>query len=417
METLIHATNLASALGLGLLVGFERERKKGEGADRRFAGLRTFALTSLLGYVGLLLGGPLLLSALTLALAMLASMAYFKRRSEDPGMTTGVALLLVLLLGALCNSKAGLAVALAVILTLLLNFRQSLHRFALNQLSETEVKDGLILATAALVIMPLVPNAFIGPYQAINPRSICLLTVLIMGVSALGHVAIRVLGARYGLSLAAIASGFVSSTATIAAMGSRARQQPELMQQAATAAILSNLATTILLSLVLSAISPATLVRLWLPFLLGSAVTLSYTLRLVNSTDTQIGQPINVGHAFNLKLTLMVATGISSLFFVTSALQARFGISGLFAASMLGGLADVHSASASVAALVKSGQLLAESARWPILAAFGTNTLSKCVMAWSSGGAAFARQVVPAQLLILLALWAGTLIQGWLIPG
>ncbi|MEF9673558.1 MgtC/SapB family protein [Pseudomonas sp. PCH446] len=89
METLIHATNLASALGLGLLVGFERERKKGEGADRRFAGLRTFALTSLLGYVGLLLGGPLLLSALTLALAMLASMAYFKRRSEDPGMTTG----------------------------------------------------------------------------------------------------------------------------------------------------------------------------------------------------------------------------------------------------------------------------------------------------------------------------------------
>jgi len=302
-----------------------------------------------------------------------------------------------------------------VILTLLLNFRQSLHRFALNQLSETEVKDGLILATAALVIMPLVPDAFIGPYQAINPRSICLLTVLMMGVSALGHVAIRVLGVRYGLSLAAIASGFVSSTATIAAMGSRTHQQPELMQQAATAAILSNLATTILLSLVLSAISPATLARLWLPFLLGSAVTLSYALRLKRHTD--IGQPISAGHAFNLKLTLMVAAGISSLFLVTSALQARFGTSGLFVASMLGGLADVHSASASVAALVKSGQLLAESARLPILAALGSNTLSKCVVAWSSGGPPFARQVVPAQLLILLALWTGAFIQGWLIPG
>ncbi|MGA8135857.1 MULTISPECIES: DUF4010 domain-containing protein [Pseudomonas] len=417
METITHATNLASALGLGLLVGFERERKKGEGANRHFAGLRTFALTSLLGYVGLLLGGPMLLSTLTVALAMLAGVAYFKRRSQNPGMTTGVALLLVLLLGALCNSEAVLAVALAVILTVLLNFRQSLHRFALNQLSETEVKDGLILATAALVIMPLVPDAFIGPYQAINPRSICLLTVLIMGVSALGHIAIRVLGVRNGLSLAGFASGFVSSVATIAAMGNRARQQPGLLPQAASAAILSNLATLILLGLVLGAISPATLVQLSLPLMLGSAVAASYALRLMKRPPADTSPPINIGHAFNLKLTLMVAAGISSLFLVTSAMQARFGLSGLFTASILGGLADAHATSASVAALVKSGQLSAENARLPILAILASNTLSKCVMAWSSGGGAFARRVVPALLLILLALAAGAFIQGRLIPG
>ena len=113
----------------------------------------------------------------------------------------------------------------------------------------------------------------------------------------------------------------------------------------------------------------------------------------------------------------MVAVGISSLFFLTGAMQAHFGARGLLAASILGGLADVHSASASVAALVKSGQLPVERARLPILAILGSNTLSKCVTAWSSGGNAFAGRVVPAQLLILLAFWAGALMQGWLIPG
>ena len=40
---------LASALGCGLLVGVERERRKGEGPFRSLAGVRSFALASLAG--------------------------------------------------------------------------------------------------------------------------------------------------------------------------------------------------------------------------------------------------------------------------------------------------------------------------------------------------------------------------------
>ncbi|NWB29820.1 MgtC/SapB family protein [Pseudomonas gingeri] len=417
MDTFIHVTELASALGLGLLVGLERERKKGEGADRRFAGLRTFTLTALLGYVSMLLGGVTLLAAMTLAVALLASTAYIKRRGQDPGVTTGVALLLVLLLGGLCNSEAPLAVALAVILTLFLNYRQSLHRFALNQLSETEIRDGLTLATAALVIMPLVPNEYIGPYQAVNPRSICLFTVLIMAMGALGHIAVRVLGVRYGLTVTAVATGFVSGTATIATLGGRVRQQAEIARPAANAAILSNLATLIQLSVILAAISPAALSRLWLALLMTTLVILLFALAPMIRESGTIEGTLKIGHAFNLKMALLVALGISALFFMTSLMRVWFGVSGLYVASLLGGLADVHAASASVAAQVKSGQLAAVGASLPILLAFSTNTLSKCVLAWSSGGMRFARRVIPAQILILLSLWVGTWLQDWLLPG
>jgi uncharacterized membrane protein (DUF4010 family) len=86
-----------------------------------------------------------------------------------------------------------LAITFGVVLSLLLTYRQSLHRFVRTQLSEHEIRDGLILATAALVIIPLVPDRFIGPFAAINLR-----TVLIMTVGTAGHVAIRLVGTRYG---------------------------------------------------------------------------------------------------------------------------------------------------------------------------------------------------------------------------
>lgn len=100
--------------------------------------------------------------------------------------------------GGLCSHAPALAITFGVVLSLLLTYRQSLHRFVRTQLSEHEIRDGLILAIAALVIMPLVimplvPDRFIGPFAAIN-----LHTVLIMMVGTAGDVAMRLVGTRYG---------------------------------------------------------------------------------------------------------------------------------------------------------------------------------------------------------------------------
>ncbi|SDA46440.1 hypothetical protein SAMN03159443_00701 [Pseudomonas sp. NFACC15-1] len=42
-------------------------------------------------------------------------------------------------------------------------------------------------AAAALVVLPLAPDRFLGPYDAINLRNLCTLTVMLMAVGALGQ--------------------------------------------------------------------------------------------------------------------------------------------------------------------------------------------------------------------------------------
>jgi MgtC family len=105
MQILQHpATPLAVALGIGLLIGAERERRKGEGRGREAAGIRTFAITALLGAACMEIANPLLLSVVTAGLLGLTALAYFRSTGDDPGLTTEVALIMTLILGALACS-------------------------------------------------------------------------------------------------------------------------------------------------------------------------------------------------------------------------------------------------------------------------------------------------------------------------
>ncbi|MBC9251445.1 hypothetical protein A9179_14330 [Pseudomonas alcaligenes] len=410
MSDLPQLLGAAAALGIGLLVGLERERRKGEGSDRDFAGLRTFAATALLGYVGLALGGVPLLAAIALCLVVLVAIAYWRSTRADPGLTTEIALLLVLLLGALCVSAAELAVTLGVVLSLLLTYRQWLHHLVREQLSEREFRDGLILATLGLVILPLMPDRFLGPFSAFNPRTLCLLVLLIMAIGAAGHIAVRLLGPRYGLPLAGLAGGFVSSTATVASMGARSRQQPGSLYAAAAAAMLSNLATMMQMGLVLAAVSWPSLQSMLPSLGLGGGLILAYALLLsVRANQAKAAGSALSGDAaaFDLKAALLLAAGIALIGLLSAALLSWLGQQGLLLAVTLGGLADAHAAAASAASLVASGQLSASAAQIAILAALTSNTCSKCVVAWASGGTRFALLMLPGLLLVLLALWGG----------
>ncbi len=221
---------LVVALGIGLLVGIERERGKGRGPGRAAAGLRTFALVALLGAVAELVGtAGLVVSGAFVALAALAG--YRVTRARDPGLTTEVALVLVFLLGVLAMRQAGLAAGLGVAMALLLAAKSRLHRFVRNTLSERELHDALLLCAGAAIVLPVLPDRAIDPWQALNPRQLWRLALIVMALNAAGHVALRALGPRRGLPLAGLAGGFVSSTATIAAMGARARSHPAQLRE------------------------------------------------------------------------------------------------------------------------------------------------------------------------------------------
>src|SRR5215467_13831880 len=237
--------NLIVALGIGLLIGVERERRKGEGPSRSSAGIRTFTVTSLAGATSLIVGGEVLLATTTAGVAMLATAAYWRGLGDDPGLTTEVALILTVILGAFSMQQPSLAGGLAVVVAVVLAARSPLHRFVSSVLTNEELEDALIFAGATLVVLPLVPDRPMGPYGALNPHSIWILVILIMAIGGAGYIAIRTVGARYGLPVAGFASGFVSSTATIGAMGARAARTREVLEAAAAGAVLSTVATIV----------------------------------------------------------------------------------------------------------------------------------------------------------------------------
>lgn len=403
---------LGIALGIGLLIGIERERRKGRGSVRAEAGMRTFAVVALLGAVTVLLGGELLLAVAICGVAVLAAIGYHRGLKDDPGMTTEIALILTLLLGALAMHQPPLAAALGAGVAILLAARSRMHHFARRVLTEREFNDALVLAAATLVVLPLIPDRHIGPFEAINPHTTWAIVVLMLGIGAAGHIALRALGPRFGLAIAGFASGFVSSTATIGSMGTRARNHPQLLRAAASGAVLSNVATIVLLAVVLAATSLGTLRALALPLACSGAVAVAYGALLMLRNTQQPETQHDPGRAFSFTTALLFALTITAVVFVSAAIVAWLGAGGLVPAAAVTGFADAHSTAISVGSLVTAGKISVGEGTLPILLGLTTNTVTKVVIAVTNGGSRYAMQVVPGLLLTIAAAWLG-----WLLPG
>jgi uncharacterized membrane protein (DUF4010 family) len=403
--------NLVAALGIGLLIGAERERRKGGGPARAPAGIRTFTISSLAGAASVMVGGAGMLAVTVTGVAALTAIAYLRSRSDDPGLTTEIALILTALLGGLAMLQPALAAGMAVGLAALLAARTPLHHFVRSVLTESEVNDALIFAGATLVVLPLLPNEALGPYDALNPRSIWIVVILVMAISAAGYILVRILGARFGLPIAGLASGFISSAATIGAMGARVRKTPDVISAAVAGAALSTVATVIQMCLVLAATSMITLRALSIPLICAGIAAVAYgaafTARALRERGEAEAQP---GHAFSLPVALVFALTLSAVLVASAALREWFGESGAIVAAAAAGFVDTHSAAIAIAALVASGKMTTADAVFPILAAFSTNTISKIVFAWSGGGRAYALRLVPGLVLVAAAAWAGALL-------
>jgi uncharacterized membrane protein (DUF4010 family) len=400
------ALGFATALGIGLLIGAERERRKGQGVSRSPAGIRTFAITSLLGSLSFEVGGHLLLGVVALAVAGLMGVAYFRSPTRDPGLTTEIALLLTLLLGAIAVRQPALASALAVIQAILLASRSRLHRFVRSVLTEAELSDALILAAAVLVVLPLMPDRYIGSFRAINPRMIWRIVVLMISISASGYILVRLVGVRLGLPIAGFFSGFFSSTATIASMGSRAQEQPTLSRPAVAGAVLSTVATIVELAAVLGATSRPVLIRLAIPLIAMGIVACIYAAFFAFKSiryDAQSSVPS--GSALSLKAGLLFALIFTAVLLVSAALNSWLGKAGVILASTVTGFADAHASAFSVASLVAAGKANVQDAILPCLAGLTTNTLTKAVLAITSGGRHFALQVLPGLGLVIVSGW------------
>lgn len=399
--------NLAVSLGVGLLVGTERERSKGLDPDRSLAGIRTFTIASLLGAVSTIVNFWLLVVSV-ICVTVFAAIAYVVRVDKHPGLTTEIMLVFTVILGGLAITAPSLSASLGVTAAILLAAKEPIHGFVRGAVTKEELNDFLILAAATLIVLPLVPNEFVGPFSAINPRNLWLIVILVMFISALGHLALRLLGGRIGLPIVGLVSGFISSIATVGAMGERAKETPALMESAVAGALLSSLSTILQLALLLAAIHHPTLQAMMMPLIFGGVSVALYglimTLNSYHKNGAEMSKPTR---SFSVKTALILAAVIAVVLIASAALSAWFGQAGLVVASAVAGLADVHASTISVASLAVAGKLSPANAVIPILVAFSVNAISKAVAAVVSGGKEFASQVIPGLIIQVSATWLG----------
>ena len=219
----------------------------------------------------------------------------------------------------------------------------------------------------------------------------------------------------FGLAIAGLASGFVSSIATIGAMGTRATAAPAVLGAAVAGAVLSTAATIVQMCAVLAATSMTVLRELSIPLFCAGLAAASYgalfTIKALRGTKGSNSQP---GRAFSFSSAIILAATLSAILVVSAALRENFGEIGVIVGAALAGFADTHSAAVSIASLVASGKMSPADAISPILAALSTNTASKIIVAWTSGGRSYALRLIPGLILVISAAWAGAYAPGLL---
>ena len=239
---------IALALGIGLVVGLEREWA------HKQVGARTFAITTLLGTLTALLARELLIAALVAVVLLVALLNVHSLLNEQSlEMTTSAALLLMVVLGALIGEEHYFTAAAATILvTMLLAWKIELTRFADALLSQ-EIRSALLLGLMSFVIYPLLPDRFVDPWRLINPRQAWVTVVVIAGIGFLNYVLLR-LYSMQGLYYAALLGGLVNSTAAVVELSAALKGVESRSTNRAVAVILLTNVAMFLRNLIILAI-------------------------------------------------------------------------------------------------------------------------------------------------------------------
>jgi uncharacterized membrane protein (DUF4010 family) len=393
------AAGLAQSLLIGLLLGLERERARSAEEAEGFAGIRTFPLFTLGGFLAAVLAGhaPLALPALLVAVAALA-VAFQVVGPAGKGATTEMAAILAVLLGATAGfGRGSLAAAVAVVATLLLTLKAPLHRLA-RAVSEDEILAILKFGVVALIVLPLLPNRGLGPYQAVNPRDVGFMVVLLTAVSLIGYLLVRFFGEGKGFALAGLLGGLASSTAVALSFSRKARETPALARPLAAGIVVASTvlyARGALVLLVLDApLGRHLLPRLGALFAVGLALSLMLLRRA--SAPREAGPALSLGNPVELGHAVVLAALFGVVLLIARVAQAELGTAGLWSVGAVGGLVDVDSVAVAAARLRQQDVVGVPAAAGAFLLATVSNLVFKGGVTVLAGGGPLAREVLPA---------------------
>ena len=419
-------SRFAVALGIGLLVGLERGwRTREAAAGSRTAGIRTFAISGLLGgVVGALalaaggatsVGGGVVLGFGLAAYAGAFTVFCLEENRADKtfSATTAIAATLTFALGAYALvGDMRVAAAAAVAATAILALREDLHGWV-KALTWPELRSGLVLAAMSFIAQPLVPDDPIGPYGGVNPREVWLIAIVLAGVSFLGYAAVKYFGERHGVLLAAAAGGLVSSTAVTLANARRAGAGEGVPQLLAAGVALATAVSFLRVLAIVAVLKAELLLLLGPPLAAATLVAGGLALFWVYWKPDKGGEQtaVRLRNPFDFWSVIGFALTMGMIILAGRFLNEAFGSAGAIVGATVLGLFDVDAVTVSMAQLVPQplgllGGTLA------ILAAVASNTLSKLVIGGIVGRGWFAAYiaVMSAACAVagLLALWLAT---------
>lgn len=405
---------LAISAGLGLLLGLERERQ-----GSSLAGIRTFPFIAIFGTVcaqlAQVFGGWMLAAGLVAlaAIIILANFIKMQAGDRDPGTTTELAMLIVYGLGALLvvgNTPVTLVLGGAIVV--LLHLKEPLHKFA-RAVGERDMRAIMQFVLISLVILPVLPNQYFGPYGVWNPFKLWLMVVLIVGISLCGYVAYKLLGARAGSLLGGVIGGVVSSTATTVSFARRAAGEEKLAALAACVIMMASCIAVTRTIVEVAAMAPAQFRDIAMPLgvLLLVCLLIAGALFLFSSPASHSRMPAPKNPA-ELKSALFFAGLYAVVLLAVAAGKEHFGARGLYLIAAISGLTDTDAITLSTAQLAASKEIDVRTAWHSIVIATMANFVFKFGVVAVLAPRALARRVGVAFLGALAG--AGLLL--WLWP-
>jgi uncharacterized membrane protein (DUF4010 family) len=406
----------AIALGLGLLVGLQREWDQ-----HPIAGIRTFTLITLLGAISALLardfGGWIVAAALLGLAGLLITgnwMLENERRDVPSGQTTETAALVMFGVGAMLVVGHTIpAVVLGSATAVLLHLKDRMETFV-GSLSTADARAIFQFALIAMVILPLLPNETYGPYDVLNPFKIWLMVVLIVGIGLSAYVMYRIVGVRAGTIVGGILGGLISSTATTVSYARQTKDDPKAIGTASLVIVIASTIVLIRVGIEVAAVARNLLPSMVAPFsaifILMAAISVWLYFRM------QQGETEAPEHSNPSQLRPAIVFGLlyALILLLVAFVNDRFGDNAIYAAAIISGLTDVDALTLSVAELFHQERLSADTSWRAILLATLSNLAFKAGVAGMLGGAqlfrivGFAFGVTIAAGLGIIFLWPGT---------
>ncbi|MCK6601217.1 MAG: MgtC/SapB family protein [Bacteroidetes bacterium] len=383
--------DLAVVLGIGLLIGLEREVSHPQTSEHGlFAGVRTFPLVALFGYLSSLISetaGIWILILAFLAVICLVSVSYFVLSSRnDIGATTEVSFLLTFILGILVHQGQILpAVISAVVVTVLLSVKLQVLT-ALGKFSQADFFALLKFVILAAIVLPFLPDRMTGPYDAVNPRQIGYVIVLISGISFAGYILTRLSGPEKGIFYLSVMGGIVSSTAVTWDFSKKSREDPDNSPVYAAGILRAGSVMYFRILLIVAVMNPVLAGYLAIPAILLGALGILTGQFLVTSREKSSGGSGSVlTNPLNIRNALVFALVFGVIGILVRAGKLWLGDGGIYLAGALSGLTDVDAIVLSMInyAGETGGEL--QLAVTVILIAAAVNTVFKTTLAALTG--------------------------------